>query len=103
MPANNGMGPQGLGPKTGRQMGKCGQGKDAQGLGRGNDGQRLGRGRRMNRLSGLEGCCEGYGIVDDGKIPYNLLLEHQKNILESRLAFINQAIEHFKNIPESNV
>ncbi|MBT4334362.1 DUF5320 domain-containing protein [archaeon] len=52
MPNRDGTGPEGKGPKTGRQMGKCEGAKSAgRGLGPCGQGTRRGLGRRFNNES----------------------------------------------------
>jgi hypothetical protein len=50
MPNQDGTGPQGKGPKTGRQMGKC---QDAKPLQIGRCGRPRGQGNGQNRGQGL--------------------------------------------------
>ena len=52
MPNRDKTGPEGKGPKTGRQMGNCEETKPQQGLGRGRNlvrGRSLGRGRGLRK------------------------------------------------------
>jgi hypothetical protein len=48
MPNKDGTGPEGKGPKTGRQRGNC-EGAEGRGLGPCGEGRRRGLGRRFNR------------------------------------------------------
>jgi len=76
MPNQDGMGPQGRGPMTGRGMGRCrgGQGRVK--------GMRRGFGRRMVR------CCDR---VD--QIPTKQDLENYKNNLRKQLEEVEKELE----------
>lgn len=76
MPRFNGMGPCGMGPRTGKGMGPCGRGY----------GGRAGYGRRYGA---------GYGR---GYYPFSLeeekaFLEEEKAYLESRIKELGQILE----------
>jgi hypothetical protein len=72
MPNRDGTGPEGQGPRTGRQMGKC---DDAKPVERG-FGRRAGCGR---------GCGRGFGRGFGFNSPVVLTKDQEKKILEAEL------------------
>lgn len=63
MPANNGTGPMGQGPKTGRGLGKCSGNKTADVV----NYPGRGTGRGMGRGRGMGMCCVNSGNAADEK------------------------------------
>ncbi|MFZ5974915.1 MAG: DUF5320 domain-containing protein [Bacillota bacterium] len=83
MPGRDGTGPKGHGSMTGRGLGYCAAGQNAQngnGLGLG-----LGRGFRW-------GCRGNFSAVPAQK--YKELLTEQKKRLERRVAILNEKLEN---------
>jgi hypothetical protein len=79
MPAQDGTGPNGQGPRTGRQMGNC-EGASGRFFCRGGFGRRCGIGFRR-----------GFGFRSQTR-PIELTKEEQKKILESEKAEIEKEL-----------
>jgi len=78
MPNKDKTGPQGLGPKTGRQMGSCEDATQLVGRGLG----RCGSGQGFGRLRQRRNCCPNRYIAGFSK-------EEEKKILEAELSQID--------------
>ncbi|SKC81168.1 DUF5320 domain-containing protein [Maledivibacter halophilus] len=94
MPRNDGTGPLGNGPMTGRGLGLCNDGK-AFGFGLGRRGRGLGCRRGFGR---------GFGrfFYDINQNPQNqkAILEKQKEILELELKDINDTLKNYSEDDE---
>ncbi|KYH34093.1 hypothetical protein CLTEP_19380 [Clostridium tepidiprofundi DSM 19306] len=107
MPRLDGTGPNGMGPMTGRGLGKCTSnsvnqtnaneiGYFGRGLGRGlGFGRGLGRGFRRGG-----GFCRWYGTNGYYGVSEETLLRQEKEILEERLNYINSLMN--KNVKPEN-
>lgn len=84
MAGRNGTGPLGMGPKTGRGLGRCGTEKFDD--------------RRPRRL----GYGRGYGLGCNRRLDGSekSFLEDEKVILEERLEYINKALDTLENEEE---
>ena len=78
MPAKNKTGPEGRGPKTGRQMGNC-------------DGA-----EPINRGFGFQGQGRGFGRRYWCRQPINLTKEEEKKILEAEQKEIENRLKELK-------
>lgn len=74
MPMRDGTGPRGIGPRTGRGLGPCGNG-ERRGYGRG-------RGRRMGR------CFYDYGHWD-----YPVMEESERSFLENQIMILKEKLK----------
>lgn len=88
MPMRDGTGPRGIGPRTGRGLGPCGNG-ERRDYGQGFQYGR-GRGRRMGR------CFHDYGYWD-----YPVTEESEKSFLENQIIILKERLKVLEEKLES--